>query len=499
MNKFGLIIGLCIAILMAPKAHAAVGDIGIWVDQDGGLTATETFAKIPFEGTGNEVRNDGGYTYNTSTDDVTIADAGNYLILYFMRQDNTNVRIQIQTRVTLNGTALAGSYGYGYSRNNNNDELYARGAALALNVSADDEIAVEWRRDTDNGQVGTVAGVSELMIVRLPDDADAAYGHYGTPDASGLGGTTYADTSGWDVIRETDTSVIELQAGGSDIRLKPTDTNFLIIYGLAIDSHTGNNRTQRIGRAVSGSTGIPQSHSYSYLRDQDTEYGSLYSMFLYRTSNADEDISIQAQRGNAVNDNGAAMMTGANEAGIFVMELPSSAEVFISEDGTGNQVISGGGAITDLNLMRTVDHNDSGSFTQESTSTMQVEQDMDMLATASCQTDRTDEASGTRFTVGARFEIEGTDQTRGQHGTYTRGNQGTHDTFNGSVNPAGIFTVSTNDSVQVETYDDGDNGASDTTTASTCGFGALNLDTLEASEAPSANNSRGWFWLLPTW
>ncbi len=459
-------------------AADALGDIGIWVDQNGSLTATTTFATFPFEGTGSEERNDGIYTYNASTDNVTLNEAGNYLVLsYIHYKDTSNGRANWQSRVTHNGSPVAGSWGYGYVRNTGNSDGFIRGAGMVLNASANDTVALEWRRDSDAGTGGSVAGKSSLTIVRLPDDSEAAYGYYGTPTANSFNGTTWTDATGWDVIRETNTASIELQTGGSDIRLKDANRNYLIIYGIPF--YSGNStRTQRIGRAVSGTTEIEQSSSYFYRRNANNEYGVLYSMFVYRTSSANEDISIQGQRGLADQDGSTTMMNGTGEAGVVVVELPDYVETFISVDDVGGQDVSQGGLLADLNLMRTVDYNDSTSFTKEGIGheTMRVEKNMDMLVTASCRIERTD-TSGTRLTLGSRFEIEGVDQDRSEHGTYVRGNQSSADTYNGSINPAGVFAVSANDSVQVEVFDSGNDGSNDATVGGSCGFSAVNIDT----------------------
>lgn len=461
-----------------PTAEAATGNVGIWLDQVGSQLATTSFAKFPFTGVGSEERNDGIYTYNTVTSDVTIAEAGNYLILGYIRySDTSNGRANWQTRVTVNGSPVSGSYGYGMLRNSNNNEGFVRNAAI-VHVVASDIVALEWRRDSDAGAGGTVAGLSSFTIVRLPDDDRAAYAHYGTPTGSAFTGTTWTDLTGLDVIRETDTSAIELQTGGNNIRLKHANRTYLIIYGLPFNTSNGQ-RTQRIGRAVSGSTEIPQSNSYFYSRNASNEYGALYNMFLYRTTAANEDISIQAQRGSADVNGTTTMMTASGEAGVFVMELPVTAETFISDDDVGAQDVSQNGLNATLNLMRNVRHSDSASFTKEGAGhdTMRVEKRMDILVTAACRVLRTD-TSGTRLTLGARFTIEGVTQDRGRHGTYVRGNQSTTDTYNGSINPAGIFSVVQNDSIQVEAFDAGDDGSNDATVGGSCGFGALNLDSL---------------------
>lgn len=759
-----------IGILGMPVA-AATGDIGIWVDQDGNQSPGTSFASFAFEGTGSEVRNDGEYTYNAGTNDVTVSAGGNYLVLYYLHNEDTSGnRGNIEGRVTVNGSAVAGSYGAGYKRDGNNQQIHVRGHALVLNVSANDEIGIEWRRDSGASIGASVAGVSELMIVHLPDDDDVAYGHYSASGIDAMGGTTWSGMPFDTLVRETDSSVIEgdlaggagtsyigvaghigedggdgflptwfgatpLSGGiislladedqvvdternhttedlsywifndgsGGDIRnsgntiigeygiaasvgssfetvtlqntytdpvvigthnlvsasdipavvrvdavgstsfdvklqnpsgstptsadvhyiviesglhtlhggdqveagivssstalstsfpgtmetisltgsftdiatfvqvhdnnetawmqgwssdgtqtgtptpsnfsigrhtgqdsgsraatdlgwvaiergtgsmdsvdweagitsdtiqgpddsppytysitfpsvsdpgeiiLKPGNTRFLVLYGVSLDV---GGRTQRISRARANSSAIEGTHGYTYMRDSSNSLGALVGMFIFETDSGGNDrIAVQVQRGNADVDGSGGLQSG--NSGIFVMELPSSAEVFASYDQTGGQDI-GGVASVDLNLMRTVAFNDAASFTQENTTSIQIEQDMDMLSSIACLVERQD-TSGTRGSVSARFEIEGINQARGEHGFYLRGDQGSQDTYNASLNNASIFSVSSGDSIQVESFDDGDNGSDDQTVGNACGISALNLDSLVVS------------------
>jgi len=110
------------------EAHAAVGDIGIWNDTSGDSFpgTVGTWVKATFE---NQALNESShYTKDAQHDDFDLGEAGNYLVLYYLRARAThNNRVAVQTRVTLNGTAVAGSYGYSYLRDTANDEVYARG------------------------------------------------------------------------------------------------------------------------------------------------------------------------------------------------------------------------------------------------------------------------------------------------------------------------------------------------------------------------------------
>lgn len=467
-----LIIGISIFILSFPAiSFANVEDIGIWTDGAGSQLPGTVFDKFQFN---TQARNDDSiYTKDAGHDDFTLTQAGNYLVLYFLHgEDTSNGRVVWNGKITHGGVDVPGSFSSSYARQTTDNEIYCRGTGLILNASANDTIAIEWRRDADTDTGGSVAGVSELMIVRLPNDNDVAYAHYSTPTAGAYGGGTFTDIP-WTVIeRETDTGVIARQAGNTDLRLIPANTNFLIIYGAF--GTTGGSRTQRVTRAVNGATEIPGSNSYCYQRNGSNEYCSPYAMFIVRTdAGGNDDISIQMRRTRADVDGSYAINA---DAGVFIAELPSFSEIFISEDGTGGQDVAGV-ANVDLNWMRTATYNDAASFTRVDNFTMDVTKDMDALFMANGRIERSG-TSTTRATVGVRFEIAGANQTRGQHGNYLRGNQGTQDTYNMSLNPAGIFAVNATNDVQIEAFDDGSNGSTDNTVAGSCGFMALNLDTL---------------------
>jgi hypothetical protein len=260
----------------AAAAQCDVGDIGSWIDNVGGLNPTTTMTNYPFEGVSSELRNDGCFTYNSGTDDVTVSDAGNYLVLSGIHGVNTaNSRGLYLTRHQINGgtgIAIHGSFGAGYKRNTSNQQLNPVAASLALNLSANDEISVQWRRGTDANTASTVAGNSWLQIVRLPDDSDAAYAHYYDPGGTSHNGTTWNDVGGWDAVRETDTSIIERLDDATDdvIQLKGLNRKYLVIYDLLWFT-SSSTRVQRVTRLAAGGTEIEGTHSYAYIRNQNNQ------------------------------------------------------------------------------------------------------------------------------------------------------------------------------------------------------------------------------------
>ena len=753
----------------------AIGDIGIWYDAAGTQTWTTSFVQFPFN---TEYRNDGTYNVSGSGKGFQLTEDGNYLCLTYIHGEGGNNRENLQTRTLLDGTEVQGSRGTGYQRQTANNQIYARGSCMLLGATSGQIVTVQARRDSDNVSNTAAANFSEIMLVRLPDDSDVAYGYYGSTynidnfdgtewknglwedkkvetntskisgGAGGIadighfcvlghcgedGGDGYlptlygltpalngtlslaCDEADWDGernhttedmtywafeelagniknsvgtiigeyssqssiddswttvnLRNTyttpiivcthnlmsasdppatvrvsgatstsfkvrmdagggnsevsskiywmamesgnhtlpggdeceasyvpSTSVLEfaasedcslvgsytnisiipqiygfpedkfLQAWSSDgtqsgtptpsncyvgrlasrdpdttkaatrinyivvergtgttdgvnwdagitnddiagvedsppytysltgfgggatslfpgnkIVLNPSGTRFLVLYSLAHNLGAGDVRTQRISRAAISSAikydGIPQSYGYCYIRDDENQYGETNAWFIHKTTSDDEILLVQGQRGHADVDSSGDGFASSQSA-VFVMEIPSTAETFISHDSIGNESV-GGAASVYVSWMRDVDQNDSAAFTQASVSSMKVEKKCDVLLLANALIDRQTTSGDSRATAACRWHISGVNQTRGQHGWYLRGDQSSTDTFNATFNPAGIFGISSNYKVCLQTFDDGGDGhGDDDTQANQCGFCALNLDSL---------------------
>ena len=460
-----------------PKALASTGNIGMWSDNTGSQVPTTSFGSFTFA---NQVRNDGIYTF-LNNDTLQFDESGNYLLIATIKStDTSNGRVNREGRFSYSGSGnFVTTYGSSYSRDTNNNTDWLRVVGLVWNASENDTATFQWRRDTDAGIGGSIADASFFQVVKLHDNA--AVGMYMDSSDTGTYGTqTWTDAPFNTTVFENDTSVIEKQSGSTDIRLKQDNTTFLVGYGIAFSAPSGNTRTQRVTKMVADSSSIPQSYSYAYIRQASDEYGDPNGLFLYRNAGTSTDLSVQAQLGNADNAGSAARQT--NTSGMFVVELPAGAEVFISHDGTGGQDI--GGTNGDLNAMTTVDYNDSAAFTKVNNTTVTTEKAMNVLLLGSAYAERSN-TNSTRMTAGTRFEIEGIDQSVGEHGNFLRGNQGTTDTYNYATHPTGLFAVESGNDIQFEWFDAGDNGSSDLTVENAVGFSALNLDSLAAATVVS--------------
>lgn len=453
-----------------PEAQAAVGNIGIWRDSAGGQIPGTTFAAFNFA---TQERNDGTYTFSASNN-LNLDEAGNYLLIATLKLDDSSAaRVNYEGRFTYTGSGnFVTLYGTGYDRDAANRTSWVRVVGLVWGAAANDDVQLEMRTDTDTPLGGSIANASHFQVVRLHDSA--AVGLYtDTADTAAYGTQTWTDAPYNNIVLENDTAVIQRQGGNVNFRLKKDATTFLIGYGLAFG--TAIDRTQRVTKMVAGASDITNSFSYVYQRQASDEYADPNGLFLYRNSGTATDLSVQAQRGNA--DVAGSAVRRTSTSGMFIVELPSGAESFISHDATGGQDVSGVGSLGNFNAMAVVDHNDAAGFTKVDNATMNVEKAMDVLLMGQAYIERSG-ISSVRMTVGTRFEIQGTDQTLGEHGNYLRGDQATTDTNNSAFYPVGMYAVSLGDDVQMEFFDAGDDGATDNSQANAVGFSALNLDSL---------------------
>ena len=462
-------------------ASDAVGDIGHWQDSIGGQIPGTTFAAFEFDA---EIRNDGIYTRpNDST--IELDEAGDYLIISTIRgTDSSNGRYNAQARVaqTFGSGTLFTSYYTGYSRDNSEPEAWFRAVGVLLNADANSQIQIQRRRDTDTPTSGSVADQSDVQVVRINPTNYGVYAIGGTSGA--YGGTTPNTVDITAVTSESDTNAIQGNTSTETVTVKGDNKRYLIAWSVSGD--TGGSRTQRIGHLEYDGTDDLATRSYCYQRNSSNEYCGLGSMDILETATADRAIQVEVYRGDGVSaDQGGADVDGSwdvdGNGQMVVLELPDSAEVFRSHDGTGVQDVTS--SLT-LNAMRTVDFNDSSSFTQASVSAMNVINAADVFAWANVWTARNNVSSGSRLTAYGRITVNGVETIVGEHGNYTRGNQGTQDTFAGSFHPAGIFAVGTDGhdiGVNMDPLSGTEGGGTDRTQAGTVGFFAINLDTLTAT------------------
>ncbi|MDC0505968.1 hypothetical protein OAN96_00050 [Candidatus Gracilibacteria bacterium] len=473
-GQFGLFLGF------VGQVHAEIGDIGHWRDSTGGQIPGTGFAGFDFD---SEIRNDGIYSKPTD-DTIQLSEAGDYLIIATTQdEDNSNGRYNSQLRVSqIAGTGeLFTSHYSAYSRDNSENESWTRAVSVVIGASANAQIQVQKRRDTDAPTGGSIANASDVQVIRLDQTNYGIYGIGGT--GNNYGGTTPNTVSIDSVVDESNIAAIQANLGADTVTLRGDNKKYLIAWSTSFTG--GGNRTQRIGHLEYDNVDSPSTRSYCYTRNAANEYCGLGSMDLVET--ATTDISVQAEvfrgPGNAADQGGANTdQTTATDGNgqMIVLEMPDSLEVFRSEDSVGLQDVT---TAQTLNFARDVDIADATSFTKNSDTQISVTNPSDIFSWANIWTARGNVAAGQRQTSFGSIVIDGVEQTTGQHGNYSRGNQATTDTFALGFHPAGIFTTTGPGStigVNTDPLAGGENGGNDRTQPGTVGFFALNLDTLQA-------------------
>ena len=473
----------------------AVGD---WIglrEETGGLMPTTSFANVPFEGTGSEYHSGTGFTYNSGTDDVTVADAGHYFVAYWFHVEADDDRLNIQARVTVDGTESPGSRATGYAGaalSAADINCMVNGTCIVRTTAASSEIAVQWRRDTVDGGTsppGSVDSQSGVVIVRLPDAGDAEYGYYTkNADAQTFDATSVSDATWATTTLETDTAVIEKQAGNSAIRCKDAGL-YLVSYGLTFEGGS-NVRTSRhaFGRIAGLSPFFPGSASWTQIRSDSSSgsrYGSLNGAFLYEIGSGSEpdDIAIAATRHAKTEAAGTISNTDLTVNGLQVCRLPSRVKGAIYEDTTAGQDVSATPPV-DLNLFRTTNHQDTPPFASPDNTNLNVG-NVDAIIGASAVVLRGTETATARLSRGLRFEIEGVDSDDGVSGSHMRGDQGSAGIFITAYNPCAAFDFSADDTVNIETIDFGSDGHTSDLTGGGArnGVWAVSIDSLAVTSA----------------
>ena len=435
-----------------------------------------------FDPTWTEVADADGIA-SIASGNINIDEAGRYLVMYYIKvnKDTSTTRIMVQGRARKNTTVIEGSYGAGFARDDNNREAYVRGSFIA-NFALDEDIDIQIQRDATTGGTGTISETTEteIVIVRLPDSADAAYAIYSDAADTGLHeGDGIYDDFPWDTIEEeTDTAVIQRQSGNVNIRLKKI-ARYLVIYSVSFDSGASV-RSQRVARAQLAGSTINASHTYCYKRQADENLQTINAVFIVDNGSVNQDLKIQGAMGDtaAECDSGGGQTRQINASGLFIVELPSSTEVCGFADSTGGQHIAPA-TITDLNLARTEGFRDAASFTSPSITEIQVEKTDNYLFMANVHSIRQTLTDAVRATAECRWRVNNTAQTRGRHGNYARGDQGTQDTFGWSCNPQTVLELTALDDVELAVIADGDaGGGDDDTQVNQAGIFALNLGTL---------------------
>lgn len=445
---------------------------------------------------GNETSDPDGIITESASGRYVPQIAGYYLITARGRFDSThNNRLNITWQITKNGSTLSGTGGSSYARNTNNPYAYPQANAILYFNGTTDYFEIEHIRDTGTGSPAGSYNFTRAKVVLLAtgNAGDTPYARYSTPADGAYTGTSPTAVSGWDVVTESDTAVIELQAGGTDIEVKEANRPYLIVYSLENDD-SGGNRTQRLSDVTLAGNRVAHSVGYAYQRDSSNQRAYPNGIALVRPTSSNQDINVRAWGYSisttwwGVFDNGSwSLGEAATRCGIMIIALPADTDVAIYEDGTGNQDVTGASDVT-LNATRTTVTEDA-PFSRQSNTDVDVTETTDVFAYAAALIER-QTASANRATMGLRWVKEATEITESGFGSYLRGDQGSEDCPNMVISSIFCDAATSGDTFQVERYAPGsESGTNDFTwngSGPAVGSFFIDLPSLAGSAAPTS-------------
>ena len=472
-------------------ANAEIGDIGHWKDSVWGQIPGTTFAGFNFN---QEIRNDGIYT-KPSNDTIQLNEAWDYLIIATTHdEDTSNGRYNSQLKVeqTAGTWELFTSHYSAYSRDNSENESWTRAISVIIGASANSQVQVQKRRDTDAPLWWSVVNNSDVQVIRLDQTNYGIYGIWGTGNSYGWVTPNVVDIDS--IVSESDITAIRGNTTTDEITLMGDNKKYLIAWSTSFT--VWGVRTQRSGHLAYNNIPSDSTKWYCYSRNAANEYCGLGSMDVVETTSTDISVKAEVFRGPwvAVDDwwgdsDGSAITDGNGQ--MIVLEMPDYLEVFRSEDSVGLQDIT---LPQTLNIARDVNIADSLSFTKNSDTLVNVINPADIFSWANIWTARENITSGQRQTSFGSVTIDGVEQTLWQHWGYSRWNQSTTDTFALGLQPAGIFNITWPGStlwINTDPLAGWENGWNDKTKPGTVGFFALNFDTLVAPSL--SQSSYRWF------
>ncbi len=458
--------------------YAEVWDIGHWRDSVGGQIPGTGFTGFNFDG---QIRNDGIYA-KPSNDTIQLNEAGDYLIITTTTdEDTSNGRYNSQLRVSQ--TAWTGelftSHYSGYSRDNSENESWTRAISIIIWASANSQIQVQKRRDTDAPTWWSIINASDVQVIRLTQTNYWIYTIWWTGNVYGWTAPNTVSIDG--IVSQSDAWAIEWNIATDTVTVKWDNKKYLVAWSTSF-SWTWN-RTQRIWHLDYDGNDILSTRSYCYRRNTTNEYCGLGSMDLIETWAADIEISAEVFRGPWTwadqwwADTDQTMTTDGNGQ-MIILEMPDTLEAFRSEDSIWLQDVT---TAQTINFARDVNINSGWSFTKNSDSQISVTNPADIFSWSNIWTARSNIAAWQRQTSFGSIVIDWIEQSVWKHWNYSRWNQWTIDTFAMGFQPAGIYTTTwagTTLWVNTDPLAGWEAGWNDRTQPGTVWFFALNFDTL---------------------
>jgi len=203
-----------------------------------------------------------GHSITTNPEQITLKEAGHYLVIYSVGVDTASNRTSISTRLTLAGMHIKQSYDYSYIRSFSSTNTGIGTNMTIIEATANDILRLEWGavRATSAHGTQTESDRTAIAIIKLPDSADYLR-VYETDGGQNIGGLNNVIT--FDTQDEADSESFSFNTETGVTTVQQTN-EYLFTTGARTNRGTSGTTRMTVGgawyvngaRQVVGNTGM---------------------------------------------------------------------------------------------------------------------------------------------------------------------------------------------------------------------------------------------------
>lgn len=459
--------------LWQENLSAAEGDYAIYREATGLEAIGTTVTDMPWDTT---VYQGTGFTIDGGPTNVTLADAGHYLVLYNIGAETsggTN-RSEAQSFLNLNGTTPAYGWGSCYIRRSGGaDECFMAGSAIIFSTTTNRAIRVVTQRtDSNSATVRRRVGDSGFMLLKLDDH----WGYLRSREAGG--GQTFNTGTFTTVDLDTDDEIdaSHFSRSGGDVTLLEKG-RYLVTYNVGYRITVTAIRNTATRLTLNGYE-VPGTRVTAHLGGANSaqDFSAQWSGIIEATTTS-QVLRVEGACDSETCGNTTAV---ANRVGVTIAKIPETTSILQVYESGGGQGVDGTAdpILFDTNL---VADNAFTHSTTSNTSRMEVEESGDYLFFGSFYAGRSLASSTAILYPRWQWRTNGSAITAyGTFGQYNQGESGTTGAFTSGNAAGAIFrNLTANDYIELINTDETTGTDADTTfLASRYGASAVKMSTL---------------------
>lgn len=468
-------------------------------------TSNTTAGDITYD---NEVINEGGYSFSSPA--VTVDTAGQYLFMFDIGQVDFLSTRAVGTLVPrINGTTDLNIFRaqHRYLRNSGGSQQGTSFGVGMLDLSSSDTVSVRnpgvlTPTDALGNYATNVNFGGAMQLLRLPDEG---YTHVErTVDATEVGqsniNTTrpWIDTSGiWTKITynsEVNDDDGLYSGSGGDVTLS-ANTKYLIIWGATIYT-ADTSRHTNVTRLVVDGDNVQTSSGYH--RNTGAQGPPMNGMYLHEVDGTSDTVYLDATHEIEGGDAGTPIVS---DAYLQVIELPTGAEWIHVDNSTTDSLDTALAGVTtwyDTPLSSTFRADGDSNLSLDGANNA-VQNDsgasLPVLAIGWHRWDRDSVLNGSRKNPWTRWDVGGTILDYGVAGAFSRGQQGTDDTWQAHYVAGALTDLANGADLSFMVNDEASASNSDMGIYASAnrhflGLQVLNLNTLVAPGVPAVEGNQ---------